>query len=58
VVDIAKYVERKAAVFDNHLTQFKDRPFFQSFLRYRGGKEHFHLAIDRAARASRELPLR
>jgi LmbE family N-acetylglucosaminyl deacetylase len=55
VVDIRRYLERKAAVFDNHRTQFKDRPFFQSLLRMRGGKEYFHLAADVRGRPAREL---
>lgn len=57
VVDVAKYDRRKAATFDHHRTQFKDRAFFQWYLRRRGGKEYFHLAVDRVTRPSRGLPL-
>lgn len=58
VVDIAGYEERKAAVFDQHRTQFKDRPFFRLLMRRRGPREYFHLAVDREGRVARELPLR
>ncbi len=58
VVDVSRYVDRKEQAFDNHRTQFKDRPFFQWFLRARGGKEYFHLAIDTKGRPGRELRLR
>ncbi len=58
VVDIAGYLKRKAAVFDNHRTQFKDRPFFELLLRRRGAREYFHLAVDRRGRVAAELPLR
>ncbi len=58
VVDITGYVKRKAAVFDNHRTQFKDRPFFLMLVRRRGAKEYFHLAVDRRVRPARDLPLR
>ncbi len=47
VVDISAYAERKGQAFENHRTQFKDRDFFYEVLRRRGGKEHFHLAVDR-----------
>lgn len=47
VVDISAYVERKARAFENHRSQFKDRPFFYAMLRRRGPREYFHLAIDR-----------
>ena len=57
-IDISKYVERKAAVFENHRTQFKDRPFFLQFLRWRGGKEYLHLAVDTKGSPARGLPLR
>ena len=56
VVDVTPYLERKAAVFEQHRSQFKDRPFFHSLLRARGGKEYFHLAADSGARPARGLP--
>jgi LmbE family N-acetylglucosaminyl deacetylase len=56
VVDISAYVRRKAASFDSHRTQFKDRPFFQLLLRLRRGKEYFHLAADRRGRAASGMP--
>jgi LmbE family N-acetylglucosaminyl deacetylase len=46
-VDIGAYVERKAAAFECHRTQFKDRDRFYQLLELRGGKEYFHLAVDR-----------
>lgn len=49
VVDIAAYEERKARAFECHRTQFKDRDRFQEMLKRRGGREFFHLAIDRDA---------
>lgn len=58
VVDIARYARRKARVFDNHRTQFKDRPFFQWYLKKRGGKEYFHLAIDRTSAPRSRFVLR
>lgn len=51
VVDIAAYQDRKAKAFECHRTQFKDRDRFYQILEARGGKEHFHLAIDRGARS-------
>jgi len=54
-VDVSPYLARKAAVFEQHRTQFKDRPFFQWLLRARGGKEYFHLAIDTQRPPAREL---
>jgi LmbE family N-acetylglucosaminyl deacetylase len=48
-VDIREYEERKAEAFDCHRTQFKDRDRFHQMLERRGGKEFFHLAIDRGA---------
>jgi LmbE family N-acetylglucosaminyl deacetylase len=47
VVDISAYEKRKAAAFECHKTQHKDRDFFYDLLKRRGGKEYFHLAIDR-----------
>lgn len=55
VVDISRYVERKIATFENHRTQFKDRPFFLRYARARRGREYFHLAIDRHLRPARGL---
>jgi LmbE family N-acetylglucosaminyl deacetylase len=54
-VDVKRYLERKAAVFENHRTQFKDRPFFHALLRARGGFEYFHVAVDTRARPTRDL---
>lgn len=50
VVDITGYLERKALAFENHRSQFKDRPFFSGMLRRRGPREFFHFAIDRERR--------
>jgi LmbE family N-acetylglucosaminyl deacetylase len=50
VVDIDRYLSRKALAFECHRTQFKDRPFFYRFLEARGGREYFHLAVDRTSR--------
>jgi LmbE family N-acetylglucosaminyl deacetylase len=47
VVDVAAYRDRKIAAFECHRTQFKDRDFFHELLDRRGGKESFHLAIER-----------
>ena len=55
VVDVSRYTERKAATFDQHRTQFKDRPFFEAVMRLRGAREYFHLAIDTERRPAREL---
>jgi len=46
-VDVAAYEDRKAAAFECHKTQHKDRDFFYDILKRRAGKEYFHLAIDR-----------
>jgi LmbE family N-acetylglucosaminyl deacetylase len=48
-VDIREYQERKAKAFDCHRTQSKDHDRFHQMLERRGGKEFFHLAIDRGA---------
>ena len=48
-VDIREYQDRKAMAFDCHKTQAKDRDRFHQMLERRGGKEFFHLAIDRGA---------
>jgi len=48
-VDISAYEERKAKAFECHKTQFKDRERFHRILEARGGKEFFHLALDRGA---------
>ena len=50
VVDISGYMDRKTQAFENHRSQFKDRPFFHAMLRRRGPREYFHLAIDRDRR--------
>jgi LmbE family N-acetylglucosaminyl deacetylase len=48
VIDIAAFRERKAAAFECHRSQLKDRDFFYEMLERRKGREYFHLAIDRA----------
>lgn len=48
VVDITPYEERKKLAFECHKTQFKDRDRFYQLLERRGGREFFHLAIDRS----------
>lgn len=48
VIDISAFRERKAAAFECHRTQLKDRDFFYEMQERRVGKEYFHLAIDRA----------
>jgi len=48
-VDIREFQDRKAKAFECHKTQFKDRDRFYQMLERRGGKEYFHLAIDRGA---------
>ena len=48
-IDIAKYEGRKKRAFECHKTQAKDRDRFYQLLERRGGREFFHLAIDRAA---------
>lgn len=48
-IDVSALEGRKIAAFECHRTQHKDRPFFHDLLKRRGGKEHFHLAIDRTA---------
>jgi LmbE family N-acetylglucosaminyl deacetylase len=50
-VDIREFQDRKAKAFECHQTQFKDRDRFYQMLERRGGKEFFHLAIDRGATA-------
>jgi LmbE family N-acetylglucosaminyl deacetylase len=47
-IDISQHEERKTAAFACHRTQAKDRPFFDELLATRGGREHFHLLIDRS----------
>lgn len=56
VVDVSRYVDRKIATFENHRTQFKDRPFFLRYMRARGGREYFHLAVDTRRRPAHDLP--
>lgn len=48
-VDIAAFQDRKARAFECHKTQLGDRDRFYQMLERRGGKEFFHLAIDRGA---------
>jgi len=48
-IDIRKYEERKKQAFECHKTQAKDRDRFYQILERRGGREFFHLAIDRSA---------
>jgi LmbE family N-acetylglucosaminyl deacetylase len=48
-VDIREFEDRKKNAFECHKTQFKDRDRFVQMLERRGGKEFFHLAIDRGA---------
>jgi LmbE family N-acetylglucosaminyl deacetylase len=47
-VDITPYEERKVRAFECHRTQMKDRERFLEVLKRRGGREFFHLAIDRS----------
>ena len=47
VIDISVFRDRKAAAFECHRTQFKDRDFFYQMLERRKDREYFHLAIDR-----------
>ena len=47
VIDVSEFEARKAAAFECHKTQHKDRDFFYDLLKRRQGKEYFHLAIDR-----------
>ncbi len=51
-IDISAYEERKAQAFECHKTQFKDRDRFYEMLKRRGGREFFHLAIERGAPAA------
>ena len=48
-VDIRAYEDRKTRAFECHRTQLKDRDRFHELLKRRGGREFFHLAIDRTA---------
>jgi LmbE family N-acetylglucosaminyl deacetylase len=48
VIDVSAFEQQKAAAFECHKTQHKDRDFFYDLLKRRAGKEYFHLAIDRA----------
>lgn len=57
VVDVAANEDRKAAAFECHKTQHKDRDFFYEILKRRAGKEYFHLAIDRTGTAPRSEDL-
>lgn len=46
-IDVREHEARKAAAFECHKTQHKDRDFFYDMLERRAGREYFHLAIDR-----------
>ena len=46
-IDVSEQRDRKAAAFECHKTQHKDREFFYDMLERRQGREYFHLAIDR-----------
>ena len=50
-IDVSAFETRKAAAFECHKTQHKDRDFFYELLKRRQGKEYFHLAIDRSSPA-------
>lgn len=51
VIDVSAFETQKAAAFECHKTQHKDRAFFYEMLERRHGKEYFHLAIDRGGAA-------
>ena len=51
IIDVTAFERRKAAAFEFHKTQHKDRDFFYDLLKRRQGKEYFHLAIDRTGAA-------
>jgi LmbE family N-acetylglucosaminyl deacetylase len=51
IIDVLAFEQRKAAAFEFHKTQHKDRDFFYDLLKRRQGKEYFHLAIDRTGAA-------
>lgn len=52
-IDISAFEQRKAAAFECHKTQHKDRDFFYDLLKRRAGTEFFHLAIDRSGATPR-----
>jgi LmbE family N-acetylglucosaminyl deacetylase len=52
-IDVGEFEARKAAAFECHKTQHKDRDFFYDLLERRQGKEYFHLAIDRTGATPR-----
>ena len=56
-VDVAAFEDRKAAAFECHKTQHKDRDFFYDLLKRRAGNEYFHLAIDRTGAGLRSEDL-
>ena len=56
-VDVAAFEDRKAAAFECHKTQHKDRDFFYDLLKRRAGNEYFHLAIDRTGAGLRSAHL-
>jgi N-acetylglucosamine malate deacetylase 2 len=47
-IDIRRYEDRKKQAFESHKTQFKDRDRFYQMMERRGGREFFHLAVDRS----------
>jgi len=51
IIDVSAFEQRKAAAFEFHKTQHKDRDLFYDLLARRQGKEYFHLAIDRTGAA-------
>jgi LmbE family N-acetylglucosaminyl deacetylase len=53
VIDVSAFEQQKAAAFECHKTQHKDRDFFYDLLKRRAGKEYFHLAIDRGGATPR-----
>ena len=53
IIEVSEFDPRKAAAFECHKTQHKDRDFFYYLLKRRAGKEYFHLAIDRTGASPR-----
>jgi LmbE family N-acetylglucosaminyl deacetylase len=53
VIDVSAFEQQKAAAFECHKTQHKDRDFFYDLLKRRAGREYFHLAIDRSGATPR-----
>lgn len=56
-IDVHEFESRKAAAFECHKTQHKDRAFFYEMLERRRGMEYFHLAIDRTGKTPRSTDL-